>query len=77
MEKWKNYRFPIILLLSILIGAIIGLTMKEDAVIFQPIGDVFLNLLFTIIVPLIFFTISSSIANMNGAKRLKFIWIPA
>ena len=70
MEKWKNYRFPIILLLSILIGAIVGLVMQEDAIVFQPIGDVFLNLLFTIIVPLIFFTISSSIANMNGAKRL-------
>ncbi|MEH7115008.1 dicarboxylate/amino acid:cation symporter [Neobacillus niacini] len=65
----KNYRFPIILLLSILIGAIVGL-VKEEAVVFQPIGDVFLNLLFTIIVPLIFFTISSSIANMNGANRL-------
>lgn len=43
--------------------------MKDDAVIFQPIGDIFLNLLFTIFVTLIFFTISSSIANMNGAKR--------
>jgi Na+/H+-dicarboxylate symporter len=70
MNKWKNYRFPIILLLSIFIGAIVGLVMKEEAVVFQPIGDIFLNLLFTIIVPLIFFTISSSIANMNGAKRL-------
>jgi Na+/H+-dicarboxylate symporter len=53
-EKLKNYRFPVILLLSILTGAIIGLVMKEDSVIFQPIGDVFLNLLFTIIVSLIF-----------------------
>lgn len=70
MNKWKNYRFPIILLLSIFIGAIVGLVMKEEAVVLQPIGDVFLNLLFTIIVPLIFFTISSSIANMSGAKRL-------
>src|SRR3954465_11219361 len=73
MEKFKNYRFPILLLLSIFVGAILGLVMKEEAVIFQPIGDVFLNLLFTIIVPLIFFTISSSIANMNGAKRLRKI----
>ncbi|MFB3163715.1 hypothetical protein ABLO26_20380 [Neobacillus sp. 179-J 1A1 HS] len=52
MEKMKNYRFPVFLLLSILIGAMVGLVMEEDAVILQPIGDVFLNLLFTIIVPL-------------------------
>ena len=70
MKKLKAYRFSIILLLSIAIGAMIGIALKEKAVVLKPIGDVFLNLLFTIVVPLIFFTISSSIANMNGAKRL-------
>ena len=39
MEKFKSYTFPIILLLSIFVGAILGLVMKEDAVIFQPIGE--------------------------------------
>lgn len=70
MKYLKTYRFPIILLLSIALGAILGMELKEDAIIFKPIGDIFLNLMFTVVVPLIFFTISSSIANMNGAKRL-------
>lgn len=73
MKYLKTYRFPIILLLSIAIGAVLGMEMKEDAIIFKPIGDIFLNLMFTVVVPLIFFTISSSIANMNGAKRLRNI----
>lgn len=70
MKSLKNYRFSIILLSSIVLGAILGITMQEKATIFKPLGDIFLNLMFTVVVPLIFFTITSSIANMNGAKRL-------
>ena len=67
---WKNYRFPIILLCAIIIGCILGICLQEDAVILKPFGNVFLNLMYTIVVPLVFFTISSSIANMVNLKRL-------
>ena len=67
---WKNYRFPMILLISIVIGCILGIVLKEDAVILKPFGNIFLNLMYTIVVPLVFFTISSSIANMVNLKRL-------
>lgn len=65
----KAYRFPIILLSSILIGGFIGYFMGTDAVALKPLGDIFLNLMFTIVVPLVFFSIASSIANMDGLKR--------
>ena len=67
---WKNYRFPIILLCAIIIGCVLGVFLKEDAVILKPFGSVFLNLMYSIVVPLVFFTISSSIANMVNLKRL-------
>lgn len=67
---WKNYRFPIILLCAIITGCVLGVFLKEDAVILKPFGSVFLNLMYTIVVPLVFFTISSSIANMVNLKRL-------
>lgn len=71
MKKfWKNYRFPLLLLFSIVVGSIIGIVFQEKAMILKPFGDVFLNLLYTIVVPLVFFTISSSIANMVNLKRL-------
>jgi len=70
MKSIKNYKFSIILLLSIALGAVLGIFMQEKATVFKPLGDIFLNLMFTVVVPLIFFTITSSIANMNGAKRL-------
>lgn len=71
MSKLKNYRFPIILILSIFLGSGLGLYLGERATILSPIGDLFLNLLFTVVVPLVFFAVASAIANMKGgSKRL-------
>ena len=71
MKKFiKSYATPMILLLSILVGGIVGVIMGPDAKIFEPLGQIFLNLIFTLIVPLVFFSVTSSIANMGGMKRL-------
>ncbi|MEG2322048.1 MAG: dicarboxylate/amino acid:cation symporter [Bacilli bacterium] len=69
----KNYRFPLILLFSIIIGCLLGITLQDKATILKPFGSIFLNLMYTIVVPLVFFTISSSIANMVNLKRLSKI----
>lgn len=75
---FKVYGMPLILLLSILIGTLLGITVKDTS-IFKPFGDIFLNLMYTIVVPLVFFTISSSIANMVNLRRLgkilKYVFI--
>lgn len=76
MKKiFKNYLSTIILLLSIIIGTIIGLVFKEDASILTPFGDLFINMLLVIIVPLIFLTISTSIGRISSKKRLGKILI--
>lgn len=67
---WKYYRFPIILLSSIILGSIIGLIIGEKAAILKPFGDIFLNIMFTIVVPLVFVTISSAVSSMVDLKRL-------
>ncbi len=67
---WQHYRFPIILLTSIILGSIIGLIIGERASVLKPLGDVFLNIMFTIVVPLVFVTISSAVANIVDMKRL-------
>jgi Na+/H+-dicarboxylate symporter len=51
-------------------GSLLGFFLKEKTSILKPLGDVFLNLLFTIVVPLVFFSISSTVAKMNDLKRL-------
>ncbi|MBQ8681916.1 MAG: dicarboxylate/amino acid:cation symporter [Bacilli bacterium] len=74
MKKiWQNYRATIILIGAIIIGVIVGLVWGEGANCLKPLGDLFLNMLFVVIVPLVFLTITTSIAKMGEAKRLSKI----
>ena len=66
----KHYGSSLILLGSISIGCILGLIFKEKSIVFKPFGDFFLNLLFTIVVPLVFFALSSAVAAMSDLNRL-------
>ena len=71
MKKfWSNYKQTIILLAALIIGAIVGLVYGEKAAVLSPCGDLFMNLMFVIIVPLIFLTITTSIAKIKQPKRL-------
>ena len=71
MKKiWSNYKQTIILLGALIIGAIVGLVWGEKAAVLSPFGDLFMNLMFVIIVPLIFLTITTSIAKIKQPKRL-------
>ena len=76
MKKlFRSYKNTILLLGGVIIGAICGVIFKSDAAVVKPLGDLFLNLLLISIVPLIFFSISSSIAKMKEQKRLSKILI--
>ncbi len=67
----KNYKQSLILILAIIVGTILGLILKSDAQVLSPLGDIFINLLYVVIVPLIFLTITTSISKMESPKRLK------
>ena len=67
---WKNYKTSLILLGAILIGGIVGSLIGPQATIFKPVGELFLNLLFMTLVPLVFFSVTSAISNMSEMKRL-------
>lgn len=67
---FKSYKTSIMLLLSIVFGGIIGIVLGPKAIVLEPFGQIFLNLMFTIIVPLVFFSVASAIANMGNMNRL-------
>ncbi|MGM9922622.1 MAG: dicarboxylate/amino acid:cation symporter [Bacillus sp. (in: firmicutes)] len=67
---FSNYKMTLLLLLGIIIGGIAGVIFGPEASVVKPFGDLFLNLMFMIIVPLVFFSIASAIANMTEMKRL-------
>lgn len=70
VKKASSYRDPLILIAFVVIGAIIGIVLGERASFLYPIGQIWLNLLFVLLVPLIFFSISSSIANIADTRRV-------
>lgn len=66
----KNYKSILSLLGGILTGSILGLVFGKGVEVIKPLGDIFLNLLFTAIIPLIFFTIASSVATLEKTEKL-------
>ncbi|WP_192888903.1 dicarboxylate/amino acid:cation symporter [Vibrio bathopelagicus] len=70
LKKLEPYRSSIVLLLALIIGAIFGITAPELALKVKPIGQIFLNLLFMVIVPLVSLSVMSSIAGMTDLKKL-------
>lgn len=70
-SKWETYKTSVILIIFCVIGAILGLVLGPSiSNIVRPIGNIFLNLLFCTIVPLIFFSIAGSIANTNDTRKV-------
>ena len=66
----SNYKSTIILVAAIIVGAIVGIIFQEKAAVLSPLGDIFLNLLLVIIVPLIFLNITTAITKMSSPKRM-------
>jgi Na+/H+-dicarboxylate symporter len=67
---FKAYKAVIFLIIGIFAGCIVGLVLGEKAKVLEPFGQIFLNLMFTAVVPLVFFSLASSIAKMSNMKRL-------
>lgn len=67
---WEQYKLPILLLGGIAIGAVIGVAAPSFGTKLKPLGDIFLNLMFTIVVPLVFASIASAVGAMVNMKRL-------
>ena len=76
----KNYGFIICMLLGILAGCIVGALwpavqdaegnfVEQGARVLEPLGTLFINLMFCIVVPMVFCSIASAIANMDSAKK--------
>jgi len=67
---FKTYGLILFMLTGIVAGCIVGAVNPDLGAGLEPLGTIFINLMFCIVVPLVFFSISSAIANMDGAKRV-------
>ena len=64
----KRYWFILSMLTGIVAGCITGAAWP-GATCLEPLGTVFINLMFCVVVPMVFVSISSAIANMKSARR--------
>ena len=65
----QNYTFLGIMLGAMILGALFGWLAPSAAVAIKPLGTVFINMMFCIVVPLVFASISGAVANMKSRKR--------
>jgi Na+/H+-dicarboxylate symporter len=72
---WNTYKSSVILLGSMVLGGVIGLFWGKGAKILQPVADIFLNLLYCCVVPLIFCSLTAAIAKMENLVKLRKILI--
>ncbi|KIC63569.1 dicarboxylate/amino acid:cation symporter [Chryseobacterium taiwanense] len=74
-EVLKNYSGIILLLFGIAVGSIIGIIAPNIVNYIKPLGDIFLNLLFVSVVPLVFFAVSNSIASLEQQSKFGKIMV--
>ena len=75
----KNYGFIIMMLAGVIAGCIAGalfpvvkegdVVVDAGATVLEPFGTVFINLMFCVVVPMVFCSIASAIANMDSIKK--------
>src|SRR5574344_945346 len=65
----KNYRFMAIMIGAMVLGAIVGWFWPSFGNSISFLGTVFINMMFCIVVPLVFASISGAVANMQSRKR--------
>ena len=68
MSFLKKNWFLFTMILGIVLGCLVG-AFWPGAKALAPLGDLFVNMMFCVVVPMVFFSIASAIANMKGAKR--------
>ena len=65
----SNYRFLFLMIGSMVAGALFGWFLPKASAFIKPLGTVFINMMFCIVVPLVFASISSSVANSKSRRR--------
>lgn len=73
MEKIKKLSLGKQILIGIAVGLAIGIISPKSAEVISPLGTVFLRLLKMLIVPLVFFSITSGVCKMGDVKQLRTV----
>ncbi|MBH38181.1 dicarboxylate/amino acid:cation symporter [bacterium] len=65
-----NFKLPTQIMFAMLLGVITGILFREQAVIFEPLGNIFIRLLKMIIVPIIFSSLVVGVVSLGNVQSL-------
>ncbi len=66
----KHYGATLLLLLGLVVGGVLGVTLGEGARVLRAPGQLFLNLVFVLVVPLVFFSVAHSLIVMRRSGMI-------
>ncbi|WP_062262764.1 dicarboxylate/amino acid:cation symporter [Endozoicomonas arenosclerae] len=69
-QTWKNIPLWKKIMTGMVLGLATGFAMGPDAVMFKPLGDLFLNAIKMLIVPLVFCSLVSGVTSMNDSSKM-------
>lgn len=70
MSVLKNYKSTLLLLAGLIAGGVLGAVLGEDASVLQPVGTIFLNLIFVLVVPLVFLSVAQSMVVLRRNEMI-------
>ena len=73
LKERKRVDFGVLTILAAFLGVLVGICFKENYDYIEIIGIVYSNLITSIVIPLLLFSIISSITNLNSSLKLKKI----
>lgn len=73
LDKVKEYDFGLLTILGLFFGGFVGLVFKGHYLYLEALGTIYTNLIMAIVIPLLLFSIISSITNFGASIKLKKI----
>ena len=73
----RKVSFSVRTLIGLGLGLVFGLTLKENSLIVEPIGKIYISLIRMVVIPLVMVSIINSISNFEDSSKLKSLGIRA
>lgn len=73
----RKVSFSVRTLIGLGLGLIFGLTLRENSLIVEPIGKIYISLIRMVVIPLVMVSIINSISNFEDSSKLKSLGIRA
>ena len=69
-QKYFNITLSTRILIWMVLGAVAGISFGKSIVVIKPLGDLFIQLLMMVAIPLVFFNLLAGLTSMSNIKSM-------